>query len=254
MTLRSDMDGTIMPTLPVTIPIVLQRVLCLLIIVVSCNACQSSQTAIPEEWQTRWLRNTPCQLPCWEGITPGQTTASEAILHLKQLPFIADVTTENAAPGLGIVKWSWRNYNGVAGRAYFFGDTTATAQPIFSLGATYPTPLKLSDIITAYGQPTHIQAGALPTSAQSTHRFNYLLVLFYKSQRLKLIVQEGAPSVPPLNSDMTIASIAIDAPDQDILSSTDDRTLASQGVIPWQGFHDFMFYCRNLINGQTCQK
>ncbi|MFL5805342.1 MAG: hypothetical protein ACJ8CR_26825, partial [Roseiflexaceae bacterium] len=120
--------------------------------------------------------------------------------------------------------------------------------------ATYPTPLTLRDIIAAYGQPTHIQAGAIPTAAQSTQAINYLLVIFYKPQRLKLIVQEGAPSIPSLDPDMAIASFAIDAPDHDILTSLDERTLASQGIVSWQGFHEFMFYCRDLINGESCQK
>src|SRR6266508_6158087 len=243
-----------MPTFHSTTSSLLQRVLCLLFILISSSACQSSQTAIPDDWQTRWLRNIPCQLPCWEGITPGQTTAADAVTHLQQLPFITDVTTENAAPGMGIVKWSWIDHQGVAGRAYFFGDTTTTAQPIFSLGATYPTQVKLSDIIASYGQPTYIQAGAIPPQVQSTQATNYLLVIFYKQQHIKLIVQEGAPTIPSLDPDMAIASFAIDAPEQDILTSLDDRALASQGIVSWQGFHDFMFYCRNLINGESCQK
>src|SRR5262245_57752922 len=49
------------------------------------------KTARPvSEMQRGWLRDTPCQAPCWEGITPGQTSVKEAVEILNRHPFTTD--------------------------------------------------------------------------------------------------------------------------------------------------------------------
>lgn len=47
-----------------------------------------TESALPEDWSYRWLKGIPCRPPCWEGITPGQTTAREAEEILRQSPII----------------------------------------------------------------------------------------------------------------------------------------------------------------------
>ncbi|HSQ18189.1 MAG TPA: hypothetical protein VLM83_10855, partial [Anaerolineales bacterium] len=44
-----------------------------------------------EQLRNRWISGTPCAPPCWEGITPGQTSADEAIEILISNPMITNV-------------------------------------------------------------------------------------------------------------------------------------------------------------------
>ena len=45
----------------------------------------------PEDWQYRWLKKILCSAPCVEGITPGKTTATEAVELLSQNPLVENV-------------------------------------------------------------------------------------------------------------------------------------------------------------------
>ncbi|MBU0491270.1 MAG: hypothetical protein KKB13_05410 [Chloroflexi bacterium] len=64
----------------------------------------------PADWPTRWLKGIPCRPPCWEGITPGQTTAEEAVEILSRSPVIARANATTLPvpnPEMGLVVWSW---------------------------------------------------------------------------------------------------------------------------------------------------
>src|SRR5947209_4744604 len=53
----------------------------------------ATKPAPPPDWQYRWLKGIPCKPPCFEGITPGKTTAEEAVKLLQQNPMAAYVKT-----------------------------------------------------------------------------------------------------------------------------------------------------------------
>jgi hypothetical protein len=50
-----------------------------------------------------------CEMPCWEGIRPGVTTARDAIGILQNHPWIGDVVVYNRAEtsGSGFIRWRW---------------------------------------------------------------------------------------------------------------------------------------------------
>src|SRR5690349_8873700 len=60
------------------------------IALVSLLAARLSPTraSVPAEVARHWLAGIPCAPPCWEGITPGQTTLPEALRILKANPAI----------------------------------------------------------------------------------------------------------------------------------------------------------------------
>lgn len=39
-------------------------------------------------YNTNWLANSACELGCWEGLTPQQTSQEEAVATIKNLPFV----------------------------------------------------------------------------------------------------------------------------------------------------------------------
>ena len=63
------------------------------------------------EWTTRWLKGIPCRLPCWEGVTPGQTRKDEAVDILKRNPIIASVVITDSYDWRddGYIIWHYTN-------------------------------------------------------------------------------------------------------------------------------------------------
>lgn len=44
------------------------------------------------DWKSDWLNSPACAPPCWEGITPGQTSLQEAMEIIANLPSARSVT------------------------------------------------------------------------------------------------------------------------------------------------------------------
>jgi hypothetical protein len=72
-----------------------------------------SQPDLPHGYAERWLQGIPCTPPCWEGVTPGQTTVRDAIRIWNDNPGIqpGSVVTEEYryVPDAGTIKWKWRD-------------------------------------------------------------------------------------------------------------------------------------------------
>jgi hypothetical protein len=50
-----------------------------------------------------------CSWPCWQGITPGVTTSSDALQLLQVSPVVSKSTvqSEERRPGIGTARWHW---------------------------------------------------------------------------------------------------------------------------------------------------
>jgi len=108
-------------------------------------------------WVTRWLENPACCPPCWEGITPGVTTITEAVYILNHLAGVSKVEDTH-----GIL-------TGIAYRWYFDqqggeGMLTENEQGRVAgveLGVAYEQLLTIGEVISTYGSPSHVQRGGL---------------------------------------------------------------------------------------------
>ena len=54
------------------------------------------QTLSVDQLRERWLSGIPCALPCWEGVTPGRTSAGEAAQILNANPLFSAVAIDNS--------------------------------------------------------------------------------------------------------------------------------------------------------------
>lgn len=69
--------------------------LILLIVALSLSACHSWKKPKCSTWHTCepvFTRTNNCDLPCWQGISPGETTLDEALNTLEQLTFLKSYT------------------------------------------------------------------------------------------------------------------------------------------------------------------
>lgn len=219
---------------------------------------------LPLGWETRWLKGIPCRAPCWEGITPGKTTASEAVDILRKSPLVneASISQVPTVRTLGLVEWIW--VNGQAGGTALFRRGTSP-EVIYELDPHLPKSIRLADVIAAYGEPSDVTAGehlwtdyqALQgtpgpgTSAPITYRV-YSLSLFYLPYGFFL--STGGSSKPDLSPELVLERSDFFAPGMEgYLDTIGGKPIPYLTYLPWQGFKGFQFYCRD-DDGKLCKE
>jgi hypothetical protein len=87
-------------------------------------------------------------------------------------------------------------------------------------------------------QPCH----ALSTFVgEAPSRLHYLLCLIYRPQGFILCSPDTATK-PTLDAEMPLVGLTFVRPDDPLLKKG----------IPWQGMHDFTFYCRDNMEDRAC--
>jgi hypothetical protein len=206
---------------------------------------------IPPDWQYRWLKKIPCSAPCVEGITPGKTTASEAIQILNQNLLIKNVENDpNFSSSLkwGAVFWDWA-FSSTGGAALY---STDTSEIISSIAPQFGKDYSFREVMQAYGDPTYIIADAyIPASEQIVLCRRVRLV--YLSYGLQLYAENCRTKVE-LDENLSFPIINFFVPTHEEYYSIDSTAKKHPDwVIPWQGFKGFEFYCRDDQNGKFCR-
>jgi hypothetical protein len=205
---------------------------------------------VSEDWPYRWLQGIPCRPPCWEGITPGKTTANEAVEVLCRSPVIATVemATSPLIPEEGYVTWTWVGRQGQEGGLATF-DAQTPAGPVYVIEPYYPASFRLGDVMQAYGEPSHIIARSYHGPDIGSGVF-YDLRIVYRSQGFLLI--DGGRNKPVLGADTRFESVIFFAlSDEGFQAALAGAAAYPEWLNPWQGLKDFDFYCRDEA-GNPC--
>jgi len=107
--------------------------------------------AVASQLQYRWLNGLPCRLPCWEGITPGKTSATEAFDLLQSNPLIDQVNIINEKD-YGEINWRWRTEDNSGGRLFF----RIVDQLVYAILPGIKSQINLGDVIQAYNEPNYV--------------------------------------------------------------------------------------------------
>ncbi len=133
-------------------PLVFVIVGCMLIASCSPRYTSTPTPSAPRSaWLAKFLHNPTCQPPCWENITPGKSTITEA----KRILFASsdiEVTFEDSEG----IDWKFLpNYE--VGKAESFKDNYGLKiVDYLNFGLIGRQTLRLSEIVDAYGQPNFI--------------------------------------------------------------------------------------------------
>jgi hypothetical protein len=203
---------------------------------------------VSEDWPYRWLQGIPCRPPCWEGITPGQTSAEEALTTLGNSPVIAtaSIADDPLIPDLGWVIWNWLD-GSKGGEAMF--DANDSSNFIYGIYPDLPAFFRLGDVIRAYGDPSHVIAGSYHGPDIGSGNL-YDLSIVYLPQGFILYGGEG--SRPVLSVDTHFRGVLFFVPDDKGLEvALGGADAYSTWITPWQGMKDFDFYCRDEA-GEPC--
>jgi len=191
----------------------------------------------------RWLKGIPCHQPCWEGITPGRTTATEALELLRKNPSMKDVEKSNSS-GRGEVNWKWVADDGFS-KGYATFDVSRQTQIIQEIYPGFPgLEEKLSDLIEAFGEPDYVFAEVVyreQVSGNLKKASNYSISFLYLVQGM--LFKSYLPNRGDFNPNLSLKNPVFFA------STEGNLPAALQGItpnkIPWQGFKGFDFYCQD---------
>ncbi len=245
-TLQVANTATMSPTFSLTSPITA-------VYSATSNTLSSPTTAktaspLTNGYQYRWLQGIPCSAPCWEGITPGKTSAQDALNLLNHNPLVATAKINepySEKSDITSVGWDWvagdkspTDYI-VAGGSLDF-HSTFTSQIIYQITPYYNTYYKLSDIIKKYGEPSNIRVDYRVLE----HGPIYNIQVLFISDGIS--VSNSWDKKPTINGDLTFNMLSFFEPNiQGFRNILQDATQENQ-LTRWKGFNTFNFYCRDL--------
>jgi len=129
-------------------------ILVIFLLTIACTG-QSKESSI--------LEKSSCELPCWNSIVPGQTTETDLLLILENLPIVDQASIQNTNQAWSIFdnqvffsfqqRWTLSQKPKVRGYAYLRNDIVSE----LILCGEINTPLK--DIIEATGEPESVLSG-----------------------------------------------------------------------------------------------
>lgn len=181
------------------------------------------------------LTDVPCAAPCWQGITPGVTSRSQAMAVLQESPYILqDTLREAGTEERGGVTWEWRT----PGRRLqpSISWRNGIVQEI-TLGLTYD--LTVEEILNKYGPPEALSAGlgGIP------EHWYWIIDLYYPQRGLqfKAYTREYSALFEPSTE---VGGVLLFVPmslEERVTAVFNDPAIASQvidTIRPWQGYGD----------------
>jgi hypothetical protein len=200
---------------------------------------------LPQGWEVRWLAGIPCQPPCWEGVTPGETTGTQAVAILQKSPMISRVSFD--AYSAHRVSWQW--ITGQDGGSALLAGTAASSR-VEGIAPVYVQPFSLRAVLAAFGEPSHIIAGSSCGVDAGSGVF-YHLFLIYWERGLLLKAQPPAEihARPILSPDMLLDEVVFFAPDEAGLRSVISLSIAELSSRKWRGFESFDAYLDKDLAG-----
>jgi protein-disulfide isomerase len=157
-----------------------------------------------------------CQLPCWRGITPGETTLTSAQEILEADDTIGNIEFQQAETRSGYV-FSQVGRDRICCQVISDDGTTVSF-----ISLQFTSNITLGQVMERYGEPAF-------SDAQLVTRDQALFTLFYPDVPMIIYVFAGLPS-DVLSEDSPVIGMAL--PTHDIM----DIFLSADGLPTWNGF------------------
>lgn len=224
---------------------------------------KTDQTPI-DTIQLQWLSGTPCAPPCWEGITPGQTTAQAAAEILNRHPLIEKLQLVNdQTHQKSQLYWHWRGSSETGGIVEFPMPDPQDTSPVRVswILVGFPHSFNLADIRAPYGDPSHVlpaeYSASIPHVSNPPTIASYDLKLVYLHQGFYLETERTTVDPPVIMPGMTLSGVVTFFPPPSAESDLSVESLFSGAeLVPWQGFENFKTYCQQVAplphTGQLC--
>jgi hypothetical protein len=189
-------------------------------------------------WQdTSLITNEPCTAPCWQGITPGETTWSAARVIVEDLQGRGEVQEQNQDGQIGAV---WQSEGSEqfccaivsnSGEAVDENDVVNYVQVRLAPGIT------LGDLIEVQGEPAYVVNGEAVTEDQA-----YIVLLYPNISTIVYAFVGGAES-GILSASSEIVFAVYLTPD-----AMQNEVINSSSLQAWEGYQTFSYYAESETN------
>lgn len=201
------------------------------ILLMSLVACGSGdapvQPSVDAAKELSWLEGVPCQLPCWEGVTPTVTSSNAALTRLKQITFITSVNSDQANK----ITAKWSNDKSVV-----LGHKE---EIIRSISLNFANSFALEKVIAKYGLPSKV----LAFREGEANKYTYNLNLIFEAYNF--ILSDNSVN-PAIKEAMTFTKLNTFGTKEELLASVTQGDKEGY-LVDWSGFNTFMFYCRAKV-------
>lgn len=212
----------------------------------------SQKLAGLQDWQHHWLEGIPCRPPCWEGITPGQTSFNDAVELLKKNPATTMVQISEGSDKKPFASWNWLNNLSSANIQLNTNNGVIEARAgksgtITKISSRLPASFKLGEIIRVYGEPSHVWAtweGNPHAGINDIPAVYFYVHLVYLPQGFKVYFWDNYK--PVLSETSLFEEPVFFMPEIEGLTEAYSKQWV-KFLVPWGGFQTFNFYCRNFI-------
>jgi hypothetical protein len=202
---------------------------------------------MPANYPKLWLKGDSCSLPCWQGITPGITTAEEAVVILNSSPAIktgSALTIEHGADGQ--VTWDWLGSEDGGYARYDARDPNHTIyaiRPLFGFISGINPVFTLDEVIKTYGEPSHIAAfGRYGVEGQGPF---YRVIFYWDDLGISIEQRKLTRTKPRISPSMEFTIVNFHSLPFDPKKSFDEGRYS----IVWQGYKTFNEYCTGKPKG-----
>jgi hypothetical protein len=191
----------------------------------------------------KWLDQTTCRLPCFAWQIPGLTTFTEAQKFESSETSIEFVEPPGISPAMGRswMLWRWKDVSEHIELSFL--EITQTAK-LALIRPTLIQTMTLAELISEYGEPTHVVVSAGDSSPGRPNL--YSLSYVYLNYGVAIHMDATfAPKKPTISRESKFNMLDIFEPSKEGYQNATGMAMETidQLLIKWQGFRDFDFYC-----------
>jgi hypothetical protein len=209
---------------------------------------------VGKEWHLNWTKGIPCAIPCWNGVTPGKTTITEALSILNNSAITSDAKANDILVGReNIVYISFRpealtqsSINISPAEYPYAYYNTQTAPNLINTIILKLGTYKFKDIKGVLGEPSHILATVDFNIVRRSDGWEFP-VPYYETLYIYLdrgiLFYGKSDNIPVIDDNTTLAEMRLFAPGLDGLKKSNPPRNYDL-ITVWEGLKDFEFYCR----------
>ncbi|GAA5530880.1 hypothetical protein [Herpetosiphon gulosus] len=233
------------------------------LLIILLAACSSNETSnpiiLPEQWTptNSILGQNTCELPCWQGITPGRTNANELEIITKDWSFAQKIVQATNEQGLGALSWNWKDWPEIVNAGVYYTKPQKfidiKVNLINRIIINFEKEIALEKIIARYGQPSHILLNHAYDETTKLSYYPWYIVYLEQGFAVSFVPSnQQRPQLPQMSPALAINYLEIFAPSAqgfDIALTDPNLQIdnSSQFLVPWAGFEvGEMYYCREL--------
>jgi hypothetical protein len=208
----------------------------LLVLLAACSPPPNLRD--PNMWHDESLvTGEPCAAPCWQGITPGETTWTEAQAIISTLSGAIDLQIQEQDGQVGGIWRSEASQDYCCAVVSVSGDAIDATDVVNYIQVRLAPDMTLGELIEAIGEPTYLINGEEVSEDQA-----YIVLLYPDIPVIVYAFVAGAAS-GALNASSEIVFAVYLTPE-----AMADEVIATSSLQAWDGYQSYSYYAESEAN------